>query len=187
MKYRGISADIAQANSKTGVLLVNLGSPDRPVCPSLRKYLGEFLYDPRVIELPRFFRWLLVKGIIVNVRSHKSAAVYRKIWTENGSPLVHQTAGLAAQLSNLLSDQFIVKTAMRYGSPSIESQINALFDEGVRTLKIVALYPQYSGSTSGSVFDASVIHARQRVQLASLEQLAASQAEMIGRLSNSEA
>jgi len=88
MKFLGQESDISKANNKTGVLLVNLGTPERPVCPGLRKYLGEFLMDPRVIEIPKLLRMILVKGIIINVRSHKSAATYREIWTENGSPLL---------------------------------------------------------------------------------------------------
>ena len=88
MKYIGSESDFATSSNRIGVLLINLGTPDRPVCPGLREYLSEFLQDPRVIELPRFFRWLLVNGIIINFRAHKSARTYRKIWNEDGSPLL---------------------------------------------------------------------------------------------------
>jgi len=121
MKYLGQERDINNSNSKTGVLLINLGTPERPVCPGLRKYLGEFLMDPRVIEIPKLLRMILVKGIIINVRSHKSAATYRE---------------------------------MRYGKPSVADKIAELHEKGVRKIVAIPLYPQYSGSTNGSTFDA---------------------------------
>jgi ferrochelatase len=154
MKYYGAESDFANSSSKTGVLLTNLGTPDRPVCPSLRKYLGQFLMDPRVIELPKLFRALLVRGIIVNFRSHKSAAIYRQIWTEDGSPLLLNSQALADQTALALGDDFDVELGMRYGQPSIESALKALHDRGVRKLVVIPLYPQYSGSTNGSTFDA---------------------------------
>jgi len=154
MKYHGTELDIANSNSKIGVLLVNLGTPDRPVCPGLRKYLGEFLMDPRVIELPALLRTILVKGIIVNFRSHKSAATYREIWTDNGSPLLVNSVNLGVKTAELLDDKFEVEIAMRYGNPSVESKIKALHGKGVRKIVVVPLYPQYSGSTNGSTFDA---------------------------------
>ena len=154
MKYLGQQSDFSQSNGKTGVLLLNLGTPERPVCPGLRDYLSEFLMDPRVIELPKFFRWLLVRGIIVNFRSHKSAATYRKIWTEDGSPLLVNSLKLGAKVADTLGEDFIVEVAMRYGSPSVADKIAALHQQGVRRLIAIPLYPQYSGSTNGSTFDA---------------------------------
>lgn len=154
MKYLGKEHDISNSNNKTGVLLANLGTPDRPVCPGLRKYLAEFLMDPRVIELPSFFRALLVKGIIVNVRSHKSAATYREIWTEHGSPLLINSVNLADKTAALLGSDYEVEIAMRYGQPSIKQKIAALHNKGVRKVIVVPLYPQYSGATNGSTFDA---------------------------------
>jgi len=158
MKYHGTETDITNSNSKIGVLLINLGTPDRPVCPSLRKYLGEFLMDPRVIELPRLFRAILVKGIIVNFRSHKSAATYREIWTDDGSPLLINSLNLGRKTAELLGDNFELEVAMRYGKPSVTQKIRALHQKGVRKIVVVPLYPQYSGSTNGSTFDA-VSHA----------------------------
>ena len=102
MKYLGTESDISNSSNKTGVLLMNLGTPDRPVCPGLRKYLAEFLMDPRVIEIPKLFRALLVKGIIINVRSHKSAATYREVWTEGGSPLLINSVKLGEKTQTLL-------------------------------------------------------------------------------------
>ena len=153
MKYYGKQQDLANSSSLIGVLLVNLGSPERPVCPGLRKYLSQFLTDPRVIELPSFFRHLLVKGIIINVRSHKSAATYREIWTERGSPLLEHTEDLSKKVQKKLGKKYIVDFAMRYGKPDIEQKIQHLHDQGCRKLIILPMYPQYSGSTTGSVFD----------------------------------
>ena len=154
MKYLGQESDISKANNKTGVLLVNLGTPERPVCPGLRKYLGEFLMDPRVIEIPKLLRMILVKGIIINARSHKSAATYREIWTENGSPLLINSLNLGSKTQEKLGDDFEVEVAMRYGKPSVAEKVAALHEKGVRKLVVIPLYPQYSGSTNGSTFDA---------------------------------
>lgn len=154
MKYFGSESDPKNSQTRTGVLLVNLGTPERPVCPSLRNYLSEFLMDPRVIELPALFRAILVRGIIVNVRSHKSAAVYREIWTDDGSPLLLNTQGLAIKTQEVLGDEFRVAMSMRYGKPSLASTLKQLHQEGVRKIVVIPLYPQYSGSTNGSTFDA---------------------------------
>jgi len=154
MKFHGQASDIANSNSKVGVVLINLGTPQRPVCPSLRKYLGEFLMDPRVIELPKLLRLILVRGIIVNVRSHKSAANYRKIWTESGSPLLVNSERLRDRVAAILGKDYQVELAMRYGQPSVEDTVRKFHREGVRKLIVIPLYPQYSGSTNGSTFDA---------------------------------
>ncbi|MFT4635449.1 MAG: ferrochelatase, partial [Chitinophagales bacterium] len=131
-----------------------LGTPERPVCPGLRKYLGEFLMDPRVIELPTLLRMILVKGIIVNFRSHKSAAIYREIWTAEGSPLMLNSLSLGVKTAKILGDDFEVEVAMRYGSPSVDEKVKALHQKGVRKIIAIPLYPQYSGATNGSTFDA---------------------------------
>lgn len=152
--YFGSASDAGNSSAKTGVLLVNLGTPDTPNCPGLRRYLSEFLMDPRVIEIPKLFRWLLVKGIIINFRSHKSARTYREIWTDQGSPLLINSQNLSDKVANRLGDDFCVRLGMRYGNPSIDQQLKDLQQQGVRKLIILPLYPQYSGSTAGSVFDA---------------------------------
>lgn len=154
MKYFGQQNSAALTERGVGVLLINLGTPERPVCPGLRRYLSEFLQDPRVIELPRFFRWLLVKGIIINFRAHKSARNYRKIWTEEGSPLLVNTQNLATQTDRLLNGAAKVDFAMRYGQPSVESKLRSLQEQGIHEVVVIPLYPQYSGSTTGSAFDA---------------------------------
>lgn len=110
--------------------------------------------DSRVIELPTFFRALLVKGIIINVRSHKSAATYREIWTDEGSPLLVNSARLTEKTAAILGEEFVVELAMRYGNPSVSDKLRALHRAGVRHLIVIPLYPQYSGSTNGSTFDA---------------------------------
>lgn len=154
MKYLGNEHDISNRSDKTGVLLINLGSPERPVCPGLRKYLAEFLMDPRVIEIPKLLRLILVRGIIINVRSHKSAATYRQIWTEQGSPLLQNSQNLSNKVSELIGEDYHVEVAMRYGKPSILSKIKKLHEAGINKIITIPLYPQYSASTNGSTFDA---------------------------------
>jgi len=143
MKYFGTQDDHSNSNNKKGVLLVNLGTPDRPVCPGLRKYLSEFLMDPRVIEIPKLLRLILVKGIIINFRSHKSAASYREVWTEDGSPLLINSQNLANRTSEILGDDFSVELAMRYGNPSVDRGIKALQNKGVREIVVIPLFRQY--------------------------------------------
>jgi protoporphyrin/coproporphyrin ferrochelatase len=141
----------------TGVLLCNLGTPDAPTAAAVRRYLREFLSDPRVVEIPRL-AWLpLLHGIILPLRSGKSAAKYRSIWTDEGSPLLVHTARQA----HLLEQQLLawghsvrVRHAMRYGNPSIASQLEALRAEGVDRILVLPAYPQYSATTTASVFDA---------------------------------
>ena len=106
---------------KKGVLLVNLGTPDSPETKDIRKYLDQFLMDERVIDIPKFNRTLLVKGIIVPFRSPKTAKLYKEIWNENGSPLLHYSKIQAQLLQEKLGDEYHVELAMRYQSPSIES------------------------------------------------------------------
>lgn len=154
MNYLGRATDMETSTPRIGVLLANLGTPSRPVCPGLRRYLSEFLQDPRVIELPRFFRWLLVKCIIINFRAHKSARIYRKIWTDEGSPLLLNSLALAQATSKTLGDDYHVVCGMRYGAPSIQEKLQELHDAGTREVIVIPMYPQYSGSTNGSTFDA---------------------------------
>lgn len=155
MKYIGAATDPLDSSRKIGVLLVNLGTPERATTPALRRYLGEFLLDPRVIEIPKLFRLLLVRGIIINFRAHKSAAAYRKIWTKMGSPLMTNSVALANRTATLLGEErFSLKLAMRYGKPDIEEKLLELHKEGIHEIVVIPLYPQYSGSTNGSTFDA---------------------------------
>ena len=144
-------------SAKTGVLYCNLGTPDEPTAPALRRYLAQFLGDSRVVEIPKAVWWLILHGIILRVRPAKSAAKYASIWTEEGSPLRvwtdKQAQGLQAAL-NKQGHHVSVKYAMTYGSPSIQSQIDALRLEGATRILLLPAYPQYSGTTTAPVFDA---------------------------------
>jgi ferrochelatase len=141
---------------RTGVLLVNLGTPEAPTPAALRRYLGQFLSDPRVIEIPKAVWWLILHGIILRVRPAKSAAKYASIWMPEGSPLRVWTEKQTTLLQGFLGEKghhLLVKHAMRYGQPSIPAQLDALKAEGATRVLIVPLYPQYSGATTASVMD----------------------------------
>jgi protoporphyrin/coproporphyrin ferrochelatase len=133
---------------KTATLIINLGTPDEPNTPALRRYLREFLSDPDVIDIPSLFRFLLVHAIIVPFRSPKSAKAYRSIWTAQGSPLRALTQSLTEKLRpHLQSPSFRVEWAMRYGNPSIEETLRKIQAEEVSRLIVFPLYPQFAQST----------------------------------------
>jgi ferrochelatase len=136
---------------KQGVLLVNLGTPDSPSVADVRKYLGEFLMDERVIDIPQINRTLLVKGIIVPFRGPKSAKIYKELWTENGSPLLYYGVKLKALLQQKMGSNYIVELAMRYQSPSIQSALESLKKQQVEDIRVVPLFPQYASASTGSV------------------------------------
>lgn len=142
---------------RLGVLLVNLGTPDAPTAGAVRKFLAEFLWDPRVVEAPRWLWWLALHGIILRLRPRKSAHAYQQIWTPQGSPLLHHSKELATGLQASLNSRFgaAVKVAlgMTYGSPSIRTALEQMHRDSVRRLVVLPLYPQYSATTTGSVFD----------------------------------
>ena len=143
--------------ARTAVLLCNLGTPDAPTAKALRRYLGQFLADHRVVEIPKPIWWLILHGIILRTRPAKSAAKYRSIWTNEGSPLAVWTEKQAKLLRGWLGEAgapVLVRHAMRYGNPSIASQLDALKAEGATRILILPLYPQYSATTTASVFDA---------------------------------
>ncbi|WP_323813698.1 ferrochelatase [Cellvibrio sp. NN19] len=140
--------------AKVGVLLVNLGTPDAPTTPALRRYLREFLSDPRVIEIPRFIWLCILHGIILRVRPKKSAALYKDVWMSEGSPLLVISKQQQSAIQNQLGDGYSVKLGMRYGNPSIASALRELQKEGVRKIIVLPLYPQYAAPTTGSSFDA---------------------------------
>jgi protoporphyrin/coproporphyrin ferrochelatase len=141
----------------TGILLVNLGTTEAPTAAAVRRYLAEFLWDPRVIEIPRPLWWLILHGVILRFRPAKVAHAYQAIWTERGSPLLANCIALAETLQAAVGDQFNhrveVELAMRYGQPSIERALTTLRERGMRRLLVVPMYPQYSATTTGSVFD----------------------------------
>jgi ferrochelatase len=142
----------------TGVLLVNLGTPDAPTPPALRRYLAEFLADPRVIELPFPLRWLLLHGFILRTRPRRSAEAYAKIWTSEGSPLLAISRKQAAALQEALDRRSVgsikVVLAMRYGNPSIRAGLEQLRAAGAKRLLVLPLYPQYSAPATAAVYDA---------------------------------
>lgn len=142
----------------TGILLVNLGTPDAPTAPALRRYLGEFLADPRVIEIPRIVWRPLLHGVILRTYPKKSAAKYAAIWTDQGSPLLTITQQQAKALSQRFEAAAYrnvhVAIGMRYGNPSIKTGLEKLRGEGVTRLLVLPLYPQYSAATTASAFDA---------------------------------
>ena len=144
-------------NAATAVLLCNLGTPDAPTTSAVRRFLAEFLADHRVVEIPRPIWWLILNGIILRFRPKKSAAKYASIWTPNGSPLKIWTEKQAKLLEGWLGEaghRVTVRYAMRYGSTSIASQLDALKTEGVSRVLILPAYPQYSATTTASLFDA---------------------------------
>lgn len=158
MKYMGRTNFQHGERGKVGVLLLNLGTPDAPTTPALRRYLAEFLADPRVVEVPRLLWRIILHGVILRIRPSRSAKAYASVWTEQGSPLlVHtkaQAEGVEAKLKASWGEDIEVAFGMRYGNPSVSSAIDQLIAKGVRKLLVLPLYPQYSGSTSASTFDA---------------------------------
>jgi len=138
----------------TGVLLTNLGTPDAPTRVALKRYLKEFLSDVRVVEEPRWKWWLILNGIILNIRPARSARAYASVWTERGSPLMVHSLGQQKGLQQLLGDSVHIELAMRYGNPSIASGLQKLREKGCTKILMLPLYPQYAAATTGSTFDA---------------------------------
>ncbi len=143
---------------KTGVLLINLGTPDAPTPQALRRYLAEFLWDRRVVDLPRPLWWLILHGVILRTRPARSAAAYKTVWSEEGSPLLVIAKQQQQQLQELLDEKeqgrYHVALGMRYGNPSIAAALQQLRDRDIDELVVLPLYPQNSCSTTGSSFDA---------------------------------
>lgn len=142
---------------RTAVLYCNLGTPDAPTAPAVRRYLAEFLSDQRVVEIPRLLWLLILHGIILRFRPAKSAAKYASIWTPEGSPLKIGTEKQAKLLQEWLAhkgENVVVRWAMRYGSTSIPSQLEDLKAQGVTRVLVLPAYPQYSATTTASLFDA---------------------------------
>ena len=151
--------DHDQGKIKQGILISNLGTPDAPTAKALRVYLKEFLSDGRVVEIPRFIWWCILNLIILNLRPRRSAKLYQRVWTDQGSPLmsisVAQRDALQQRLNKRYGDnQVPVVLAMRYGNPSIASALQQLQDQNVRKITVLPLYPQYCAATTASTFDA---------------------------------
>ena len=142
------------ALKKTGVLLANLGSPAAPTTSAVRRFLKDFLWDPRVVNLPRPLWWLILHLIVLPFRPSRSAKAYRKIWDEKGSPLIFLTRQLTEKVADKLSAKGVITDyAMRYGEPSIAKQLKRFKKEGITDLIVLPLYPQYSSTTTASVYD----------------------------------
>ncbi|MEO8156781.1 MAG: ferrochelatase [Betaproteobacteria bacterium] len=143
---------------KTGILLINLGTPVAPTATAVRPYLREFLSDPRVVEISRPLWWLILNCFVLPLRPRKSAQKYALIWTTEGSPLAVHTARQATLLKGYLGERIktphVVAWAMRYGQPSIEKALRGLREQGCDRILVLPLYPQYAGSTTASAFDA---------------------------------
>jgi len=158
MKFRGRPHFRHDEPDCTGILITNLGTPDEPTTPALRRYLRQFLWDPRVVEVPRPLWWLILNMVILRIRPRRSAASYRTVFTDRGSPLLFHTRDQAEALRKAMAERghgnLVVDFAMRYGSPSIPSVLDSMLERGVRRLLVLPLYPQYSASTTASTFDA---------------------------------
>jgi len=157
MSYQTEPDFIHRTPEKTGILLINLGTPDAPTPEAVRRYLKEFLGDPRVVEIPRAIWWLILNGIILNTRPKKSAEKYAKVWLKEGSPLRVHTEKQAALLQGYLGERtkmpFVVDYAMRYGNPSIPNALRKLKEQNCQRILIVPMYPQYAASTTATVCD----------------------------------
>ena len=157
-KFSGLTKEIGhKKRGKTGVLLVNLGTPDEPTAPAVRRYLAEFLADPRVVEIPKLIWMMILHGIILRVRPAKSAALYKQVWTEQGSPLMDITRRQTQKLHSYFKqagEEVSVEFCMRYGEPSVSSTLKRMHQDGIDKLVVLPLYPQYAAPTTASAFDA---------------------------------
>jgi ferrochelatase len=163
MRFAAEPARAHDSAEHTAVLLVNLGTPDAPTPAAVRRYLDEFLSDPRVVEIPAALWRPILHGVILRVRPAKSAAKYSAVWTDEGSPLLVWTRKQALRLLGSLGERghaVLVQLAMRYGQPSIPEALDALKARGATRVLILPLYPQYSAATTGSTFDAVAAWAR---------------------------
>lgn len=158
MKYINQSEQLKQPDGGLGILLVNLGTPDAPTPAAVRRYLAEFLSDPRVVAIPKLIWQIILRGIVLRVRPKRKAEDYKRIWTEDGAPLLaiskRQQAALNEIVQSRLRGDIHVALGMRYGNPSIASALASLRQRNVQRLLVFPLYPQYSATTTASIFDA---------------------------------
>jgi ferrochelatase len=156
---------------RTGALLLNLGTPDSPAVSDVRRYLREFLSDPRVIDIPSALRWLLVWGVIVPFRAPKSAQAYAKIWTPQGSPLLVHSRALSEAVAKELGAGWVVELAMRYREPTIRAALARMAKARVNQLVVLPLFPQYAEASTGSALaklDEEIRHGGMSVKLATI-------------------
>jgi ferrochelatase len=158
MKYFGVPDFPHQGIQKVGILLVNLGTPAAPEPSAVRRYLKQFLSDPRVIEVPKLIWWPILHGVILPLRGKRSAHAYQSVWQADGSPLMVLSKQLSEALRKELDQRYpervALELAMRYGEPSVASGLRSLQAQGARRILVLPLYPQYSATTTASVFDA---------------------------------
>jgi ferrochelatase len=162
--------------ARVGILLINLGTPEAPTAAAVRPYLKEFLWDRRVVEIPRPLWWLILNGIILNTRPAKSAEKYASIWRPEGSPLKFYTERMAKLLKGSLGERLaqpvLVDYAMRYGQPAVADKIAEMKSRGVERLLVLPLYPQYAASSTGSALDAvwqALLHSRNPPELRAIK------------------
>jgi ferrochelatase len=146
--------NMTENNAKKGLLVANLGTPEAPERKPVARFLREFLSDPRVVDLPRYLWLPLLNLVIIPLRAGRSAAAYREIWGPGGSPLLVLTRQLADRLAMRLSGRAEVIVGMRYGEPSIHASLQQLKSAGVTDLAVIPLYPQFSDTTTSSIYDA---------------------------------
>ena len=154
MKFKGEQNFQHENEQKKGVLIAYLGTPDSPDVLSVRRYLKEFLSDPRIIEVPKVIWWFVLNIFILNFRSFNSARLYKSIWTDGGSPLLVNCIKIKEKLQKSLPSNYQVALGMRYGNPSIKSALNELKEANCRDIEVITLFPHYSATTVGSIFDA---------------------------------
>ena len=154
MKFKGEQNFQHENGQKKGVLIAYLGTPDSPDVLSVRRYLKEFLSDPRIIEVPKIIWWFVLNIFILNFRSFNSARLYKSIWTEGGSPLLVNCIKIKEKVQKSLPSNYQVALGMRYGNPSIKSALNELKEANCRDIEVITLFPHYSATTVGSIFDA---------------------------------
>ena len=154
MKFKGEQNFQHENEQKKGVLIAYLGTPDSPDVLSVRRYLKEFLSDPRIIEVPKIIWWFVLNIFILNFRSFNSARLYKSIWTDGGSPLLVNCIKIKEKLQKSLPSNYQVALGMRYGNPSIKNALNELKEANCRDIEVITLFPHYSATTVGSIFDA---------------------------------
>ena len=159
-------------HEEIGIIISNLGTPAAPTKQALRPYLKQFLSDRRVIEINPILWWIILNGIVLNIRPAKSAKAYASVWTEDGSPLLATTKKQAKGAEKILKEQGInlhFAVGMRYGNPSLEKAVDELIEKGCSRILLFPMYPQYSAATTGSTYDAVFKHLLKRRKVPSLK------------------
>ena len=153
MKFIGQQNYEHGSQKKIGVLICNLGTPDSYSVKDVRRFLKEFLSDGRVIEIPKIIWWFILYGVILTLRPRKSAKLYKSVWTENGSPLLVHSKKMVQKIKEFMPENIEIELAMRYGNPNMEKALLSLKNKNCQSLLVLPMFPQYSGTTTGSVFD----------------------------------